>query len=64
MVDVPNSVTYCNQTPMFECYVVWCGSKNRYQKDMNLTEIGQCAQNMITILGSMVNSIGVGGGPI
>ena len=31
-VDVPNLVTYLNQTPIFMCYVVRCGSKNGYQK--------------------------------
>ena len=56
-VDMPNSVTYRNQTPTCEWYVVWCGSKNGYQKDMRSKEIGQCAQNMITILGSLVKSI-------
>ena len=29
-VDVPNLVTYLNETPMFEWNVVWCGSKNGY----------------------------------
>ena len=31
-VDMPNSMTTLNHTPIFECYVVWCGSKNKYQK--------------------------------
>ena len=36
----------------------WCGSKNGHQKDMFLNEVGTCAQNMITILSSIVNMIG------
>ena len=35
-VDVPNSVTYLNRTPIFEWYVDKCGSKNGYQKNMCL----------------------------
>ena len=42
--------------------MVKCGSKNRHQKDMCLKEIGLTAQNMFTILGSIVNIIGPGGG--
>jgi hypothetical protein len=38
--------------------VICFGSKNGYQKDMGLKEIGLHVQNMITILGSIVNSIG------
>ena len=40
------------RTPIFEWYVVWCGSKNKSQKEMCLEEVGLCAQNMITIIGS------------
>ena len=29
---MPNSITYLNQTPEFERFVVWCGSKNRKGK--------------------------------
>ena len=57
-VDVPNSVSDLNQTPTVEWYVVRCGSLERYQKDMCLKETGLHAQNMITILGSIVNIIG------
>ena len=35
---VPNLVTYCNQTPLFECYGIKCGSRNDYQKDMFSTQ--------------------------
>ena len=57
-VDVPNSVTCPTQKPIFEWYVVWCGSKNGHQKDMRLKEIGLRAQNMITFLSSIGNQIG------
>jgi hypothetical protein len=33
-VDVPNSTIALNWAPTFEWYVVRCGSKNEYQKDM------------------------------
>ena len=50
-------------TPIFERCVVRFGSKNRHstglKKDiMCLKEIGSHAQNMLTILGSIVNIIG------
>ena len=32
-----------------------CGCKKRHKKDMCLQEIGLCVQNVLTILGSMVN---------
>ena len=36
-VDNPYPITFLTKTPsMFEWYVVWCGSKNEYQKDMCL----------------------------
>ena len=34
-----------------------CGSKNGHQIDMGSKEIGLCAQNMLTILGSVANII-------
>ena len=37
-----------------------CGSKSGYQKDMYSKEDGLCAQNMITILGSIINLMGGG----
>ena len=37
--------------------VACCASKNGYQKDMSLKEIGSCAQNMIGILNSTVNIV-------
>jgi hypothetical protein len=54
--DVPNLVTYPNQTPMFESYVMKYSSKNECHKDMCLKVIGSCAHNL-TILGSIVNMI-------
>ena len=46
---MPNSVISVNLTPIFEWYVVRCGSKNGYQEDMCLEEIGLRAQIIITI---------------
>ena len=37
--------------------MVRCGLKNIYQKDMCLKEIGLHAQNIVIILGSIVNII-------
>ena len=37
--------------------MVRCGFENRYQKDMCLEEIGLHAQNIVVILGSIVNMI-------
>ena len=42
--------------------MVWCGSKNGYQKDTCLKEIKVCAQKLISNLDSIVSIIG--GGPI
>ena len=38
-------------------YMVRCGSKNGHQKDICLKQIGLCAQNMVTVLGSIDNMI-------
>ena len=55
-VEIPNSDTLLHRTPKFEWFVVWCGSKNGHQKGITCSkEIGVHAQNMITILGSIVN---------
>ena len=40
---------------IFDCYVIWCGSKIEYKKIKCLKEIGLCAQNMITILDTIFN---------
>ena len=51
-------VTYLKWIAIFEWYVVCCGFKNGYRKGiMSLKEIGMCAQNVITFLGSIVNII-------
>ena len=56
-VDVPNSVIYLHQTPIFERHVVRCDSKNGYQKNNYSKQIGLHAQSLVTILGSKVNII-------
>jgi hypothetical protein len=43
---------------MFEWYVVRCGSKNGQKKDVCLKKIKLHAQNILTILVSIVNRIG------
>ena len=57
-IDMPNSTTYPKRTHVFEWYVVWCGSKSGYQKDKCFEEIRLHAQNVVDILGSIVNIIG------
>lgn len=55
-VSMPNLVTYLHWTPMFECWVVRCKSKNKYHKDMSLKEINRLrTQNLLTMLDSIVN---------
>ena len=54
---MPNLVTCHNWIPIFEWYVVRCDPKTKYQNDMCIKETRLCAQNMITILGSIVNII-------
>ena len=57
-VDMCNLVTYLYWTPIFEWYVVWCGSKSKYQKDKCSKEIGLCVLNIITMLALIMNIIG------
>ena len=58
---MPNSITYLNLTHVFEWHQVRCGSKNKCQKDITcLKEFGLHAQNMITILDSIVSINGGG----
>ena len=52
-VDNPHSVTFLIEVPIFEWYMIWCGSKNGYQKDTCSKEIGLLAQNMINVLNSL-----------
>ena len=50
-LNTPNSVTFLNQTPIFEWYVVVrFGSNDICQKGMCIKEIGLCVQTMITIM--------------
>ena len=58
-VSRPNLVTYLTQTPLFEWCALRCGSKNSHQKAiMSSKEISLCAENLFTILSSVVNIIG------
>ena len=52
-VDVPDFVTYLNRTPIFEWYVVRCGSNKRYVLERDWTT----CLNMLTISNSIVNTI-------
>jgi hypothetical protein len=45
------------KAPKFELYVVWCGSKNGYQKDICLTQIGLHAHITMTIFNLTANTI-------
>ena len=54
---MPKLVVYLNWTPIFECYVGWCGSKNGHQKDMCSKHIGLRAQSITITSGSIVNMI-------
>ena len=54
---MPNSITYLNWTPIIEWYVVWCGSKNKYQKAI-FNKRWDYVLKMVTILGSITNIIG------
>lgn len=56
---MPNAFTYLHQTPIFGWYVVWCNSKNGYQKHMCKRDWN--APNMTTILSSIVD---IFGGPV
>lgn len=57
-VDVPSLVTYLNRPPMFEWYVIRCASKRKCRrKDVCVTWVGLRAQNMTSILNSIVNVI-------
>ena len=49
-------------TPTFEWYVVRCGSSNEHPHNMCLEVFVLHPQNILTILPSMVNMIGGGGG--
>jgi hypothetical protein len=57
-VSRPDSDIYLNETPTFEWWVVRFRIKNGHQKEMCSKEIGLQAQNVLTILSSIVNTIG------
>ena len=57
-IDMSNSITCLNQTPIYKCYVVRCGSKSRYQQNKCLNVIGLHVQSVISILGLIVHIIG------
>ena len=55
-INVPNSVTYLNRTPIFYCYVVECGSQNMIQKDTNLEENWSTCSTYDNYIYSKLNS--------
>jgi hypothetical protein len=55
-ISRPNSITYLNQTPLFEWRVIRCESKDGHQKDMCSEEIELHAPNLLPILGSEIKS--------
>lgn len=57
-VDNPISITCLMHTFIFEWLMIWCGSKNGYQKICVPKDIGLYARNMINILSSIMNIIG------
>jgi len=57
-VGMPESNIEIIWIPIFEWHVVRCESKNSHQKNMCLKEIRLHAQNMLIILGSIINMIG------
>ena len=52
---MPNLVHYLNRAPIYEWYMVNCGIKNGYQKNLVFEEIKSCAQNMTPIPCSRIN---------
>jgi hypothetical protein len=58
LVEVPKSNTTIIWTPLFEWYVVRCGSQNKHQRDMCFKEIGLNVEIEATTLGTIVNMIG------
>ena len=55
---MPKTNRTINWTPILKGYVARCGSKNWHQKRVCSEKIRLCAQNMLTILSSIVNMIG------
>ena len=56
--DVPNSVTYLNQTPNFEKYMVRCVLKKWTPKRQVFKRGWTMCSNIISILSSIINVIG------
>ena len=50
------------QTPMFDWCVVSCASKDVHPQETCSKKTGLCAQNMLTIIWSIVSIIGCGEG--
>lgn len=61
-VDNPNSMRFLIRIPMFEWFVVWCGSKNGYKKDMCIKREWIACSGFVAILCSIVIIIEEGGG--
>ena len=60
-IDMPNSVTKINWTPVFEWYVLKCGSKKWIRRLHVFKRDWTTHSNMITILGGVVATIWGGG---
>ena len=58
-VSGPNLVTHPKGSHLFECCVLRCEFKNIHQRDMCLNETRLRSQNLLIILGSIVNIIWV-----
>ena len=57
-VDNSYLITLLNRTPIFMRYVVWCGSKNKFQKfDMCLKELDHMLENLLTTLTLIIDII-------
>jgi hypothetical protein len=54
VVNMPHLVSDLGPIPIFEWYVVKCGSKNRYQKSMFKRNMMTLCSKMISILRSIV----------
>ena len=61
-VDMLECNTTIIRAPIFDWYVVMCGSKTWHQKDMCLKRDLSMCSNMVSILCSMFNMIGGGEG--
>ena len=53
----PFWVTLLNCTPIFEWFMTKIEYKNEHEKDVCNNETGLCSQNILGVLGSMVNVI-------